>query len=66
MFERIWRRYFEPRIQGLITRRILVFHDALVRRGQISKPTDPTHCMSETISRLDRTPHLDVPDRQRS
>ena len=32
----------EARINGLITRRILVFHDALVRRGQIPEaPKEP-------------------------
>ncbi len=32
----------ESRINGLITRRILVFHDALVRRGQIPEaPIEP-------------------------
>ena len=32
----------EPRINGLITRRILTFHDALVRRRQIPEaPIEP-------------------------
>ena len=32
----------EARINGLITRRILLFHDALVRRGQIPEaPKEP-------------------------
>ena len=66
MFERIWRHYLEPRIQGLITRRILVFHDALVRRGQIPEPTEATYCRSETISQLDRIPHPDEPAHQLS
>jgi hypothetical protein len=37
MLEWAWRR-LEPRIQALITDRIVTFHNALVERGQIAPP----------------------------
>ena len=57
MIQHLWNRFIEPRVQGAITRRILLFHDALVQRGQIPKPETPTHCTVETISQSDLTPH---------
>ena len=36
MLRIIWRE-IEPRVQALVTERILLFHKALVRRGQIQE-----------------------------
>ncbi len=38
MIDKFWKKYFEPRIQGMITRRILLFHQAMIDRGQIPEP----------------------------
>ena len=32
------RRMIEPLIDGIITRRILMFHRAMIKRGQIKPP----------------------------
>jgi len=43
----------EPKINTLMTRRILTFHDALVERGQIPPPlmpSDPEETDGEGIS----------------
>ncbi len=40
------KKKLEPWIQGLVTGRILLFHDALVYRGQI-KPIPPAGPVSE-------------------
>lgn len=50
----IWKA-LEPKIQGLITRRIILFHDALVERGQIpaAPPAEDAveHPVSSAVSR---------------
>jgi hypothetical protein len=54
---KLFRRWFESMIQPLITERILLFHDALIARGQI-KPIPPKsewatdHCIQLGSSSL--------------
>jgi len=43
----LWQ-YLEPKIQGLITDRIIVFHDALLERGQIPAALPPGVSIEET------------------
>jgi len=42
MLKWVWRK-LEPFVDGLITRRIVKFHDAMIQRGQIPaiKEEDP-------------------------
>ena len=36
----IWNR-LEPRINALVTARLIAFHDAMIRRGQITTAPEP-------------------------
>ena len=49
--DKFWKKYLVPRIQGMITRRILLFHDALVRRGQIQDHEPERNHSEESINR---------------
>jgi hypothetical protein len=39
--ESIWKQ-LETKVDALVTRRLLAFHDALVERGQITDPPAPS------------------------
>ena len=43
MDEALYWKTIKPKVEALITQRIIVFHDGLVRDGQISPHPKPSH-----------------------
>lgn len=60
-------KYLEPHVQAMITRRIVTFHDGLVRDGVI-KWTKPGHSLAADKQQLDpplqppQHPHPALPE----
>ena len=51
--QNVWEA-LKPKVDALITRRINVFHDAMVDRGQIVAPPKPPDATEESVECVNR------------